>query len=114
MTQPWPAVTPLHLLAMDQHLLVVVLAAGGLATGLLVALSTAALSRRRSLPYGLVTLALSTLLVRVVLGVMGLEGALGETAHHVLEHGLDVLTVALLLGAVYLARRGDPAGGADA
>lgn len=115
MTHAWiTAARPLHLLAVDQHLLLLVLVAGGLAGGLVLALSLAALARRRSWSYLLVTLALSTLLVRALVGILGMDGLLGTTAHHLVEHGLDLLTVALLLGAVYAARTVDRVEGSKA
>lgn len=112
MTQPWTHAAQTHPVA--EPLLVVILAAGGLASALVLGLAVLALARRRSPSYVLVTLALSTLLARVVVGFMDVGGALDATAHHLLEHGLDVLTVALLLGAVYLARRVAPLEGANA
>ena len=97
-----------HLAPGDGHLLLVVLAGAGLVSGLVIALALAALARRRSWSYVLVTLALTTLLVRTLFGLLSTGGILGEPSHHVLEHGLDILTVVLLLGAVYCARTVDP------
>jgi len=112
MTQPWTHAAQLH--PTSEPVLLAVLVVGGLASGLVLAMALLALYRRRSASYVLVTLALSTLLARVVVGFMGVGGTLDATAHHLLEHGLDVLTVALLLGAVYLARRVSPLEGANA
>lgn len=95
----------------DPDLLVVVLAVAALVSGLVMALGLAALARRRSWSYFLVTLALATLLVRTLFGVLAVNGLLGRSSHHLLEHGLDVLAVALLLGAVYCARTVDLPGG---
>lgn len=81
-----------------------------LVTGGLVALALAAFAHRRSTPYLLVTLALATLLARSALGMLSVQGLLDTAPHHLLEHGLDVLTVALLVGAVYLVRGIDPRG----
>lgn len=84
-----------------------VLVVAALASGLLITLALAALARRRSASYFLVTLALATLLTRTLFGVLTVRGVLGADPHHVLEHALDVLTVVLLLGAVYAARTVD-------
>lgn len=112
MTRSWIHAAQLH--PPSEPVLLAVLVAGGLASAFVLVLALLALYRRRSGSYVLVTLALSTLLARVVVGFMGVQGALGAPAHHLLEHGLDVLTVALLLGAVYLARRVAPLEGANA
>ena len=100
----------LHLLGFDQHLLGVVLVFAGIASIAIVGLASVAISRRRSWPYLLVTLALTTLLVRTAFGMLSLGDLLSSTTHHILEHSLDVLAVGLLVGAVYLARSVDPRG----
>lgn len=102
---------PLHALGPEQDLLVAVLAVAALVSGLIMALGLAAFARRRSWSYFLVTLALATLLIRTLFGVLSVNGILGASSHHLLEHGLDILAVALLLGAVYAARTTELAGG---
>jgi heme A synthase len=97
----------------DHDLLLFVLVAAALASGLVVALALAAFARRRSWSYFLVTLALAMLLVRSLFGMLTLDGALDATAHHVFEHALDVLAVLLLFGAAYCARTVDEPGGLD-
>lgn len=67
----------------------------------------AAYLRRRSRSYLLVTLALSTLLVRSATGLLSIAGIYPVTAFETLDHGLDIVMVTLLLGAVYYARRID-------
>ena len=101
----------MHLFAADQHLLLVVLVAGGLASGFIIALATAALFQRRSWSYLFVTLALATLLVRTVFGFLTVGGTVDGTVHHIMEHGLDVVTAILLIGAIYCARTVDSTGG---
>lgn len=88
--------------------LLVILVIGGVASALIIGLSIMALVRRRSWSYFLVTLALSTLLVRTLIGMVSLGGTMDPTAHHVLEHGMDVLTAIFLIGAIATARRVDP------
>lgn len=90
-------------------LAVVVLAAVG--TGVLFALSLAAYLRRRTVPYGLVTVAIGMLLVRSVVGAGTVLGYVPMPAHHFLEHGFDFLIAACVLTAVYLGR---PTGRRDA
>lgn len=90
-----------------------VLLVAGLGSGLVVSLALAAFARRRSLSYFLVTLALTTLLTRSLLGVLFVNGSLGHPQHHLLEHGLDVVGVLFLFGAVYAARTVDPGRPAD-
>lgn len=112
MSTEW--LVPMHLLGPDEHLLTAVLVAGALASGFIIALPLVAFVRRRSWPYLLVTLALGTLLVRTGFGMLSVQGSVAPVPHHIVEHGLDVLTVALLLGAVYLARGVGPRGRPDA
>lgn len=94
--------TPPTMPTVDPVLLVVLVAALG--SGLVVSIALAATARRRSLSYFLVTLALATLLSRSLLGVLFLDGVLDHPQHHLLEHGLDILGVTLLFGAVWAAR----------
>ena len=101
---------PLSATAADPALTVVLgLAAIGSAAVLLVALK--AFERRRTLSYLLVALAIATLLGRTLLGGLTVGGAVSPGAHHVAEHGFDIVLVVLLVGAVYAARTsGRPTG----
>lgn len=81
-----------------------VLIVAAAASALVVVLALAAFVRRRSWSYLLITLALGTLLARTVIGVLMLQRWLSPSVHHLLEHGLDVVMVGLLIGAVWLAR----------
>jgi len=112
MIQAW--LHPIHLLGPDEHLLAAVLVVGALASGFILALALVVFARRRSWSYLLVTLALGTLLVRTGFGLLNVRGTIAPVPHHIVEHGLDVVTVALLLGAVYLARGFEPRGELDA
>jgi hypothetical protein len=89
-------------------LLPFVLLVAGLGSALVIALSLAAFARRRSLSYFLVTLALATMLTRTLVGVLTVNHVIPDVSHHLLEHSMDILTVALLLGAVYRARTEEP------
>lgn len=95
--------THLQVFDPDEHLLIVVLSIGALASALIIALSVVALARRRSRSYLLVTLAVSMLLVRTLFGVFSVGGTMDPTAHHVLEHGMDVLAAVFLIGAIWTA-----------
>ena len=81
------------------------LVVGGLGAALVAGLALAALSRRRSVPYLLIALAVLAVLSRAVVGVVSLQGGLDPGTHHLVEHGLDVVMVALVVAAVVLARR---------
>jgi hypothetical protein len=110
----------------SQALLVAVVAVGGLAAALLAGTALAAYLRRRSRSYLLVGLALAALVARAMVAGVTMLGAVDPGTHHLLEHGLDVVMAALVVGAVYYARsveagtRGGPreqdvdAGGFDA
>lgn len=89
---------------MSELPLLTVLALAGLGSGFLVAVSLGALVRRRSWSYFLVTIAIATLVLRTLLGVVTLGEFVSLELHHLLEHVLDLLIVGLLFGAVYLAR----------
>lgn len=86
-------------------ILPVVLALAGLGSSVLLGLGLAALARRQSWSYLLVTLALGTLLARTGLAVLTMNGVVSNRTHHLGEHGLDVVMAALVIAAVYTARR---------
>lgn len=93
--------------------LALVLGLAGLGSTAVVALALVALARRRSWSYFLVAAALGTLLARTSLGALSMAGVLAFDAHHLPEHALDVLLIALLLGAVYAARTAPDGVGSD-
>lgn len=84
--------------------LALVLGLAGVGSTAVVALALVALARRRSWSYFLVTAALGTLLARTSLGALSMAGVVTLDAHHLPEHALDVVLIALLLGAIYAAR----------
>ena len=93
--------------------LTTLLAVGALVAAGVLGVAVAALHRRPSWPYLLVALALGTLFVRFVAGVVYVRGSVSPETHHLLEHGLDVAMAALVIGAVLVARetasrRGEP------
>ncbi|MCH7661966.1 MAG: hypothetical protein IH933_15770 [Euryarchaeota archaeon] len=73
-----------------------------------VTVSGAAYYRRRSRSYLFVTLALSTLVIRSASGLLSAAGVYPVETLEILDHGLDIVMVSLLFGAVYYARRIDP------
>lgn len=96
--------------------MVVVLALAGLGSAAIFGLALAAFARRRSRSYLLVALALATVLARTAVAVWSLANplAMSATRHHYIEHGLDVVMTALVIGAVYYARTAEaptPEGG---
>ena len=80
------------------------LALAGLGSAVVLGLALAALVRRRSRSYLLVTLALATLLARTGVAVLSLTGSVAAGSHHLLEHALDAAMAALVVAAVYDAR----------
>lgn len=88
-------------------LLLGILIGTGIASGLLAAIAFAAFVRRRSWAYFLVALALFVFLGRTVLAGLTLAAFVSPDSHHLLEHGLDFVTIVLLLGAIYTARTVD-------
>jgi hypothetical protein len=98
------AVVPLHTLPVDSPILLGVITLAALGATLLFVVSVAAFVQRRSRPYLLIVTAFAALLVRSAVAGFSLFGMLSPTSHHVLEHGLDVILVALVVAAVYYAR----------
>lgn len=90
---------------MASPLLPMILGLAALAAALVIGLALAALLRRRSVPYLLVTLALATILARTVVGVAVMTGWVSAATHHTLEHALDASMAGLVIAAVYTARR---------
>jgi hypothetical protein len=104
----WVAVShPLHAAPAVDVPLLAVLGAAAVASAGLTGLALAAFVRRRSRSYLLVALAVATLLARTAVAVASVTRVVGPSAHHLLEHGLDVAMAALVIAAVYYARAVD-------
>lgn len=88
--------------------LLVVLVLAGLGAAILLGLGLATLVRRRSRSYLLVVLALAALFGRTVVAGASLGNALPAGEHHLVEHSLDVVMAAIVVGAVYYARTVEP------
>jgi hypothetical protein len=84
--------------------LVAVVAVAALGAATLLGLALAAFVRRRSRPYLLLVVAFAALLARSAVVAASLFGLLSPANHHVFEHGLDAVLVALVVAAVYYAR----------
>ena len=87
--------------------LALALLVGGIGAGLVVGLAVAALVQRRSAPYLLLALAVLAIFLRTLVGAISLQGILGAAPHHLAEHLLDVVTVALIIAAIVAGRRAD-------
>ena len=92
-------------------MIVVLLALAGIASAVLLGLAIAAFLRRRTRSYLLVALALVALVARTVVGGGGAAALLTPELHHTIEHALDVVMAALVIGAVIYARTVDPGAG---
>jgi hypothetical protein len=84
--------------------LALVLSLASLATAILAGLGLTVFLRRRSRSYLLVAFALVALFTRTAIAVLAMLGVLSQTPHHLVEHGLDAIVAALVVGAVYSAR----------
>lgn len=78
---------------------------GAVGGAVLFALGVIAYTQRRSFSYFLLTVAIGALLGRVLVGGLAFSGVMNESIHHLIEHGLDVVTLAAVIGAVYFARQ---------
>jgi predicted branched-subunit amino acid permease len=83
-------------------LAVITLAAVG--TAVLLGLAIAAFVRRQSRPYLLIVAALAALLGRSAVAGFTITGVVTPFEHHFLEHGLDVILVALVIAAILHSR----------
>jgi fluoride ion exporter CrcB/FEX len=88
--------------------LYVTLAVAVVGSAALLGLATAALVRRQSRPYLLIAAAIGAVFARSAVGGLTMAGTFSTTEHHLIEHGLDVVLVALVIAAVYYARTATP------
>lgn len=97
---------PLHTetVGPDSLWFVAVLGIAGLGAAALLGLALAAYLRRQSRSYFLIAAALVALLARSVVAGLNVAGVVSLETHHLLEHGLDIVMVALVVAAVYYAR----------
>lgn len=68
----------------------------------------AAYYHRRTLPYLLIWIATSTLIIESIVSFLDIFYAVSPSIHLLLDHALDILLVLAVLTAVYTARRIDP------
>lgn len=71
---------------------------------MLLGLAIGAFAQRQSRPYLLIVAALAALLGRSAAAGVTIVGLFSPAEHHFLEHGLDVVLVALVIAAVYHSR----------
>jgi cytochrome c biogenesis protein CcdA len=100
---------PLHAEPVVGPAYAAVLVLASLGSAALGGLALAAFARRRTSPYLFVALAVAALAARSAIGWLGMVGGLSATTHHTVEHGLDVVMVALVVAAVWYARSVRPA-----
>jgi hypothetical protein len=74
----------------------------------LLGLAIAAVLRRGTRPYLLIAAAIGAVFARAAVGGLTVTGVFSATEHHLLEHGLDAVLVALVIAAVYYARTTTP------
>ncbi|WP_142860866.1 DUF7471 family protein [Salinigranum halophilum] len=84
--------------------LLVLVTVAAVGTAVLLGLAFAAFVQRRSRPYLLIVAAFAALLGRSLVAGVSMFGMLSPSTHHLLEHGMDVVLVALVVAAVYYAR----------
>jgi fluoride ion exporter CrcB/FEX len=106
-------VSPLHggFAGSGSTSLYVTLAVAVVGSAALLGLAIAALVRRQSRPYLLVAAAIGAVFARSAVGGLTMAGTFSATEHHLLEHGLDIVLVALVIAAVYYARTATPEAG---
>jgi len=84
--------------------LLAILTLAAVGTAVLLGLAIGAYVRRQSRPYLLIVAALAALLGRSAVAGLTITGLFTPLEHHFLEHGLDVVLVALVIAAVYHSR----------
>lgn len=82
-------------------LLLAVISAAAIITGILFTVSLVAYLRRRSRQYLLIAIAMGALWLRSIVGASTVYGIVTMTHHHLIEHALDVIIGVLVLYAVY-------------
>jgi len=87
--------------------LLVVIGLATLGTAALFLVATAGALRRKSRPYLLLTVAIGLLVVRSVVGIGTVFGAVPMPVHHLAGHGVDLSIALLVLAAVFLVDRPD-------
>ncbi len=80
---------------------------GAVGAACLLGLAFAAFLRRRSRSYLLVVGAVTALFGRSAIAGVAVMGHVPSSSHHLWEHGLDIILVALVIAAVYYARSVD-------
>lgn len=85
-----------------------VVTVAGIGAAVLLGLGFAAFARRRSRSYLLIVGAIAALFGRSIVAGVTVVQILSPETHHLLEHSLDVVLVALVVGAVYYARTVTP------
>lgn len=97
---------PLHALAgSGEPMLPTVLILAAVGSTFVFTLALVAFRQRRTIPYLLVALAFGALTGQTLVGGLTTANYLAGSTHHLAEHILDVVIIALLVGAVYYARR---------
>lgn len=96
--------TPLHAGPEWSVELILLVTAAAVGTALLLGLAFAAFLQRRSRSYVLIVAAIGALLGRSLIAGATVIGVFSQATHHLLEHAVDVVLVALVVGAVYYAR----------
>jgi predicted branched-subunit amino acid permease len=99
-------ILPLHsgVIASQSIPLLAVITIAAVGTAVLLGLAIGAFVRRQSRPYLLLVAALVALLGRSAVAGFTISGLFSPAEHHFLEHGLDVVLVALVIAAVYHSR----------
>lgn len=87
--------------------LLVVIGLATLGTAALFLVATAGALRRQSQPYLLLTVAIGLLVVRSVVGIGTVFGAVSMPVHHLAGHGVDLSIALLVLAAIFLVDRPD-------
>jgi len=88
----------------DSLSLLVVITIAAMGTAMLLGIAIAAFLQRESQSYLLVVVAFSALFGRSIVAGINMVGLVSPTMHHFLEHGMDVVLVAVVIAAVYYAR----------
>jgi nucleoside permease NupC len=100
--------TPGHAAFSADWLLGVILLLAAVVTLPIAGIAARVYLQRRSTSYLLVALALFALVARIGIAAGTVLGVVPDALHHLVEHGLDVMIAALVVGATVAARRIEP------
>ncbi|MCL9817172.1 DUF7471 family protein [Natronocalculus amylovorans] len=96
---------PAHIPAEPNTTLLLVVGVAGVLSAIVFLISVAAFFRRQSVAYLLLAVAFGLLFGRALVAFLAIGGIVSMANHHLIEHAIDALMAAVVIVAIYYARR---------